>query len=106
VTIDTLVPANAVDDNASMALTPAMPWGPRATFTLPVFGSGDGELRTVTMAVTATEQVTVPAGAFEAYRVEVTGGKQAATMWITTAAPHRVVRIVPNGVPIETVLVR
>ena len=106
VTIDTLVPANAVDDNASMAITPTMPWGPGATFTVPIFGSGDGELRTVTMAVTATEQVTVPAGAFEAYRVQVTGGKQNATMWVTTAAPNRVVRIVPDGVPIEIVLVK
>jgi len=62
-------------------------------------------VRQVTLAVTGTESVTVPAGTFEAYRVELTGGANAATLFITTAAPHHVVKIAPTGTPIEVVLV-
>jgi len=103
--VDVAVPAGTLDDNTVTALTSAMPWAPGARFTLSVFGSGEGKVQPVTMAVTGTESVTVPAGTFEAYRVEMTGGSSPVTLFVTTAAPHQVVKIAPVGQPIEVVLV-
>jgi hypothetical protein len=50
--------------------------------------------------------VTVPAGTFEAYRVELTGAEAPLTYFVTTAAPYRVVRIAFAGQPIEMVLAK
>ena len=49
---------------------------------------------------------TVPAGTFETYRVEQTGGEAPITLYVTTAAPHRIVRITFAGQPIEMVLAK
>jgi hypothetical protein len=106
VAVDTTVPAGAIDDNAVAALVPAMKWAPGATFTLDVFASGQGTLTRQTLTVAGTESVTVPAGTFQAYRVEVTGGQQPVTMFVTTAAPHRLVKLSPAGAPVELVLAK
>lgn len=102
--VDVALPANTLDDNTVTAMTSAMPWAANARFTLSVFGAGEGKVQPVTMAVTGTESVTVPAGTFEAYRVEMTGGSSPVTLFVTTAAPHLVVKIAPAGQPIEVVL--
>jgi len=104
--IDVALPAGTLDDNMLAALAGALAWAPGASFTLSVLSSGSGEVRQVTLAVTGTESVTVPAGTFEAYRVELSGATNAATFFITTAAPHYLVKIAPAGPPIEVVLVR
>jgi hypothetical protein len=72
---------------------------------LNVLSSGTGEVRQLTLTVTGTETVTVPAGAFEAFRAELTGGPAPVTMFVTTAAPHHVVKYAPAGLPLEIVLV-
>jgi zinc protease len=106
IAVDTTVPAGVIDDNALSALTPAMRWAPGAKFTLNVFNSGQGTLVPQTYTVAGTESVTVPAGTFQAYRVEVTGGQAPVTMFVTTAAPHRLVKLRPAGAPIELVLAK
>ena len=63
-------------------------------------------MRPVTLTVAGTERVTVPAGTFETYRVDQTGGDAPLTFYVTTAAPHRVVRITFAGQPIEMVLAK
>lgn len=103
--IDAALPAGALDDNLLTAVAGAFRWAPGASFTVPVFGSGSGEVRQVTVRVAGTESVTVPAGTFEAYRVEVEGGPAPVTLFVTTAAPHHVVKIAPTGQPVEFVLV-
>jgi hypothetical protein len=40
------------------------------------------------------------------YRVDVTGGQQPATYFVTTAAPHRLVKVTNAGAPIEVVLAK
>jgi len=103
--IDLTLPPGALDDNVLTAVAGAFRWAPGATWTVPVFASGQGEMRQVTVTVTGTESVTVPAGTFEAYRVELTGGSSPVTIFVTTAAPHHVVKIAPAGQPVEFVLV-
>ena len=62
------------------------------TITLPVFSVQSGGVVNQTFEVTGMESVTVPAGSFETYRIEFTGGPQAGTLYVRQDAPHVVVR--------------
>lgn len=106
VAIDTTIAAGAIDDNLITALLPAMAWAPAATFTLPVFLSGKGYVQSITLTATSTETLTVPAGTFEVYRVEMAGGQAPVAMYVTTAVPHRLVKVAPQGAPLEFVLAK
>jgi hypothetical protein len=106
ITIDTTVVAGAIDDNLITALLPAFAWTPNATFTILVFLSGKGEVQPLTLSVKATESLTVPAGTFDVYRVELAGGPAPVAMYVTTAAPHRLVKVAPQGAPLEFVLAK
>jgi predicted Zn-dependent peptidase len=103
VTVNSDVPAGVIDDNAVATVLPLLSWAPNAKFTLPVFASGSGRLQPYTLAVTGTESVAVPAGTFQAFRVEVTGGQSPVTYWVEQAAPHRLLKVAPVGVPLEMV---
>jgi hypothetical protein len=105
-TIDTTVGSGAIDDNIITALLPALAWTPTAQFTVPVFLSGKGEVQALTLAVKATESLTVPAGTFEVYRVELAGGPAPVAMYVTTTPPHRLVKVAPQGAPLEFVLAK
>jgi zinc protease len=102
-TVDTTVPAGVLDDNSIQGLLPAFPWAPKAKWTLEVFGSGENRVKTLQLSVLGTEQVTVPAGTFEVYRAQLSGADQAVNFLITTALPHRIVKIQIVGAPIEFV---
>jgi hypothetical protein len=104
--IDTTVAPGTIDDNLITALLPAFAWAPNATFTIPVFLSGKGHTQPLTLAVQAMESLTVPAGTFEVYRIEMVGGSAAVALYVTTAAPHRLVKIAPRGAPLEFVLAK
>ncbi len=106
VAVDVEVPAGALDDNAIATLLPTMPWAAGAKFTIPVVSSGQGTLQPHTFTVAGAESVTVPAGTAEAWRIEVTGGQVPVTYWVEQAAPHRLLKIAPAGVPLEMVRVR
>ena len=105
-TIDTTVAAGSIDDNLLTALLPAMDWSTSASFTVPMFLSGKGYVQSVTLTVRGTETMTVPAGTFEVYRVDLSGGQAPIAMYVTTALPRRLVKIAPQGTPIEFVLAK
>ena len=104
--IDTTVGARAIDDNIITALLPALDWTPGATVTLPVFLSGKGYEQPFTLTVKGTEKLTVPAGTFEVYRVDLSGGQAPVAMYVTTESPRRLVKIAPQGAPLEFVLAK
>jgi uncharacterized protein DUF3108 len=104
--IDTTVAAGVIDDNLITALLPALEWSPTASIALPVFLSGKGYVQSVTLAVKSTEKLTVPAGTFDVYRVELSGGQAPVAMFITTDATHRLIKIAPQGAPLEFVLAK
>ena len=104
--IDTTVVPGAVDDNLLTTVLPALAWSPTASITLPVFLSGKGYVQPVTLAVKGTEQLTVPAGTFDVYRVELTGGQAAVAMFVTTDSTHRLIKIAPRGATLEFVLAK
>jgi hypothetical protein len=103
VTVDTDVPPGIIDDNGLTALIPALPWSADASWSFPVLSSGDGTVKTYSLKVTGTESVEVPAGTFETYKVLMSGGQQPITMYISTAAPHQLVKLTIVGAPIEVV---
>jgi len=106
VAVDAEVPAGALDDNAVAPLLPTMPWAEGAKFTIPVFASGQGTLQPQTFTVAGAESVTVPAGTAQAWRIEATGGQVPVTYWVEQAAPHRLLKIAPSGLPLEMVRVK
>jgi hypothetical protein len=104
--IDTTVTPGAIDDNLLTALLPALEWSPTASITVPVFLSGKGYVQSLTLAVKGTEKVTVPAGTFDVYRVELSGGQAPVAMYVTTDPEHRLVKIAPRGAPLEFLLAK
>ncbi|MFO7894869.1 MAG: insulinase family protein [Longimicrobiales bacterium] len=71
-------------------------------FTLRVLTTA-GTVQPMTATVAGEETITVPAGEFETYRLELQS-QQGMTVWVTKSAPHLVVRRVPEGQPVEMVL--
>ena len=105
-TIDTTATAGTIDDNAIQGLLPALPWSPTATWSFTTFSGGQNEAKVTTLKVVATEAVTLPAGPVEAFKVEMSGGWQEATFWVTTASPHRLVKIAIANTPVEIIRVK
>ena len=103
VTIDTTLAPGTVDDNAVQALIPAFKWAPGAKWTFNVMSAGQGEIKPWSLAVTATESITIGGKPVEAYRAELTGGASPITLWISTARPHQLIKIGIAGQPIEFV---
>jgi hypothetical protein len=69
------------------------------TLELPVFDAMSGAVTNMSFRVTGTEDVTVPAGTFPAYRVEVSG-PQPMTLYVRRDAPHVMLRQEPAGMPV------
>jgi hypothetical protein len=105
VKVDVAVPSGAIAQAALGTALALLKWSPNATHTVTVLDESRGTVRNVTLAVTGTEKVTVPAGSFDAYRVEQTGGDQPVTYYVSTAAGNRVVRYTVNT-QIDAVLIK
>lgn len=99
--VDAEVAPGTIDDNMLTPLLAAFRWSADAKFNVQVFRSGKGSAVPVTLAVSGTETVTVPAGTFDAWKVDMTGSEQPVTFWVEKAAPHRLVKIAIVGAPIE-----
>lgn len=103
IAIDTVVPADVLDDNQLQAVLPGLPWSADAEWQLPIYSAGSNTLTTYAVKVTATEDVTVPAGSFRAWKAELRGGHAVLNVWIDTKS-KRVLKISPVGAPLEIVL--
>ena len=106
VAVDTTIAAGVVDDNMIIALVPGLRWAPNSKYSVSAFDASAGTLKQLSLAVQTSESIVVPAGTFGVYRVELTGQDQPMTMWITTAAPYRVVKMTLVGAPVEFVLAK
>jgi hypothetical protein len=73
---------------------------------MPVFAAGQNAAMVMTLTVQGVETVQVPAGTFETYRAEMTGGPATVNFFMTTAAPHRLVKVTLVGAPLEFQLVK
>lgn len=104
--IDVEIPAGTITEDALQMVLPLFRWAEGAKFTVSVFSSGKGVVRTITLAVVGSETVTVPAGTFETWKVDQTGGEGTITLNISKDAAKRVVRIAPVGQPIQLLLAK
>ena len=106
VNVDAEVGAGTIDDNLLTPLLPALKWATGAKFTVPVFMSGKGTTGAIAISVTAEESVKVPAGTFDAYKAELSGGDAPITIWVEKADAHRLLKLALVGQPIEFQRVR
>ena len=104
--VDTTVPAGTIDDNALRLLLPALPLEPGKMFNLNVFSSGEGITKVVTVKVAGVEQVAVPAGTFQAFRLELSGLQLPVVMHVSQEAPRKLLRTAPTGAPLVFELVK
>lgn len=74
---------------------------PDVSVRIPVFQAMESEVTTLTARVVGTEEVTVPAGTFQVYRVELTGGSQPITLYVLQEAPHVAVLQEFAGAPVS-----
>jgi zinc protease len=106
VAVDTTVPAGAIDDNALSLAVQALPLAEGKSFNLNVFSSGEGVTKVATVKVSGVENVTVPAGTFSAFRLEISGMQLPVVMHVSTESPRRLLRIAPVGAPLVFELVK
>jgi zinc protease len=103
--IDTTLVPGTIDGEALNVLLPALPLEPGKTITLNVFTAGTATTQLLTLKVGAPESVTVPAGTFTAWRLDVTGGQTPLVIHVATSTPRRTVRTEPVGTGLQFVLV-
>ena len=106
VEVDTAFAEGTVDSEALEALLFALPLAEGASITVSAFDAAEGTVKPITIKVAGVEDVTVPAGTFSAFKVDVTGGEEPMTVWITQEAPRRVVKLELIGQPVSMELVK
>jgi len=99
--VDTAVPGGVVDDNSLQALLPALPWIDGATWDFPMYSAGTNSVTAMTLRVVGSQTAMVPAGAFDAYRVELKGGGTVVAFLILKRKPHTVLMVELSGAPMR-----
>jgi hypothetical protein len=104
--IDTTIAAGTYDDNALAVVFPALPLATGQTFNLNVFESGKGQVKVIQVKVSDGGTVIVPAGSFDSFKLDVTGGQVPTTFYVSKATPRRIVKIELIGAPFIFQLVK
>jgi zinc protease len=104
--IDTTIAPGTYDDNALNLILPAMPLDAGRTFTLGVFASGKGQTQIMQVKVANGDTVTVPAGTFQTWRLDISGGQVPIAMYVAKDTPRRIVKIEFVGAPFVFELVK
>jgi hypothetical protein len=105
VAIDVAQVPGLVDDDVVTPLLPFERWREGLDFSFPVLSSGKGTVSAYALRVLDSERVTVPAGKFDTWRVQLTMDRARMVANVTQSAPYRVVRM-SNGPAFEMQLVR
>ena len=104
--IDTAVATGTYDDNALAVVFPALPLAAGQAFNLSVFESGKGQVKVIQVKVSDGGTVVVPAGSFDSFKLDVTGGQVPTTFYVSKATPRRIVKIELVGAPFIFQLVK
>jgi predicted Zn-dependent peptidase len=104
--IDTAIAAGTYDDNALAVVFPALPLAAGQTLNLSVFESGKGQVKVIQVKVSDGGTVIVPAGSFDSFKLDVTGGQVPTTFYVSKATPRRIVKIEFVGAPFIFQLVK
>ncbi|HXV87276.1 MAG TPA: insulinase family protein, partial [Gemmatimonadales bacterium] len=106
VDIDTTVSAATTDVNAFQPLVATLALAEGASFTVPAFEASENSVRTMNVRVAGLEDLTVPAGTFPVFRIEISGPQQPLVFFVTREAPRRLVKIEIVGQPLGFELVK
>jgi zinc protease len=104
--IDTAIAPGTYDDNAMNTVIQALPLEPGKTFNVGVFESGQNRTAVMQIKVSDGGAVTVPAGTFQTYRLDIAGGQVPIVMSVSKETPRRIVRIELIGVSFVAELVK
>ena len=88
------VPEHAYDTDESLFLWRTISFKEGDEVTYETMAQGDKHL--VTLTVDGKEQITVPAGTFEAWKVEIASERSRQFAWFTTTPEHRLVQYANN----------
>jgi len=103
--VDTTLPEGTVDDNSLQALLPALPWSDAAGWEFPMYSAGTNQVTQMTLRVVGSQTAMVPAGAFDVYRAELSGGGSLVAFLILKRKPHTVLMVEMAGAPLRFELV-
>lgn len=98
------MPAGALTRGTVLFLANAMAIKEDAVIELNWFNTQNGQIRPITLTVDGSEQVTVPAGTFDTYKVTQQGGQPGNTLYITKQMPRRIVRFDVTGTDMQLLL--
>ncbi|HJQ66602.1 MAG TPA: pitrilysin family protein [Gemmatimonadales bacterium] len=104
--IDTALVAGTYDDNALNTIIAALPLAPGQTFNVSIFESGQNRTTVMQIKVADGGAVTVPAGTFQTFRLDIAGGQVPIVMSVAKDTPRRIVKIELVGAPFQFELVK
>jgi len=104
--IDTALVAGTYDDNALSTIVTALPLAAGQTFNVNVFESGQNRSTVMQIKVSDGGAVTVPAGTFQTFRLDIAGGQVPIVMAVAKDTPRRIVKIELVGAPFLFELVK
>jgi zinc protease len=104
--IDTALVAGTYDDNALNTIIAALPLAAGQTFNVSIFESGQNRTTVMQIKVADGGAVTVPAGTFQTFRLDIAGGQVPIVMSVAKDTPRRIVKIELVGAPFQFELVK
>ncbi len=104
--IDTTLAVGTFDENAVPFVVPALPLARGKTFTLSFFTPSENVTKVLTFKVGNVETVSVPAGTFQAYHIDVSGARVPFVMYVSAETLRRVVKTEFVGQPFVVELVK
>ena len=105
VTVDTTLAEGTLDGEALGVLYPALPLAEGASFTVNAFNASEGAVTTTTIKVIGVQDITVPAGTFSAFKLEMQTGDVALITYVSRDAPRKTLKLEIVGQPIVFELV-
>jgi zinc protease len=104
--VDTVLAPHVIDDNMVQMLAGAFPLAVGGSFMVATYDAAQGNVWPIAVRVTDAGTVTVPAGDFDAYKLDLTGGPVPLQYWVSKATPRLLLRMELVGQPISFELVQ
>lgn len=95
--IDQDLDPNVIDGNLIQVFAGALPLADGAKWPVAVFSPNQGGTIQVTLSVSDGGEMTVPAGTFDTWKLDVQGGPAPLELWIAKGPERRLVKLVAAG---------
>lgn len=96
--IDQSLSEGTMERSSALFLAAAIPFS-EEPLAFQWFNGYDAEVRTITVQQTGEANVSVPAGTFDTYRVELRGGAPSQVVYISKTVPRRIIKTEVIGMP-------